>query len=370
LKTFNACRIIMSGLMLVFVLSTTGSWAQESGSPPEAVAIVNGQSIAKADLSKEANRLALQFVQQGMPLTEDQKAQLDIMALDNLIKRELLYQAAEKSGVTVSDTELDEQIQELRSKFPDEEAYKNALAQMNITQDELKRDFQVAMSLKKFVDQEFVSQATVPEEEIKQFYDRNPDYFKQPEQVMARHILVKVDAEATDEDKAAARRKIDDIKAKADKGDDFAELAKEYSEGPSGPRGGDLGYFARGQMVQPFEDEAFNLEPGKLSGVVETQFGYHIIKVVDKKPESTTPFDEAKQQIEDYLKQGMVQKAVNDFLTKARGESEIIEMLPERKMDEAAEDKGAASEPEGTGDKSVTDDARTDPGSDGAPATN
>jgi peptidyl-prolyl cis-trans isomerase C len=106
-----------------------------------------------------------------------------------------------------------------------------------------------------------------------------------PEQVHARHILVKVDPKADATQKAAARKKIEDIQKQLKNGEDFSELAKKASDCPSNAKGGDVGYFGRGQMVKPFEDAAFSLKPGEVSGIVETEFGLHLIKVMDKKPE-------------------------------------------------------------------------------------
>jgi peptidyl-prolyl cis-trans isomerase D len=146
--------------------------------------------------------------------------------------------------------------------------------------------------------------------------------FEQPKQVKARHILFRVDEEAPKEKEEEARKKAETVLEKARKGDDFAELAKEYSEGPSGSRGGDLGYFAEGKMVKPFEEAAFALKNGEISDLVQTKFGLHIIKVEDVKEAGTQPLDEVRDQIKESL-----MKMATGELAHERGLS-LMDQLP------------------------------------------
>jgi len=129
--------------------------------------------------------------------------------------------------------------------------------------------------------------------------------------VRAMHILIKVDPGMDESKKAEARKKLKGIHNRLLKGEDFEALAKEYSEGPSAAKGGDLGYFGKGQMVKPFDEAAFGLSPGGLSDIVETQFGYHLIKVVDKKPEGVMSYEEVKDKLQQYIKQEKVREQVN-----------------------------------------------------------
>ncbi len=139
----------------------------------------------------------------------------------------------------------------------------------------------------------------------------------------ASHILIKVSEDATPEAKAKAKARILDIKKKIEAGADFGEMAKKYSEGPSAANSGDLGYFRRGQMVKPFEEAAFALKPGEMSDVVETKFGYHLIKSIDKKEASVVPFDQLKTRITMYLQQDKMRKAVSAFIDSLRAKSTI-----------------------------------------------
>ena len=138
---------------------------------------------------------------------------------------------------------------------------------------------------------------------------------------------MKVDAKATDTQKAEARKKIKEVQQKVQKGEDFATLAKTYSEGPSGPRGGDLGYFGRGQMVKPFEAAAFSLKPNETSDIVETNFGYHLIKVVDKKPAKKMTYAEVKDRLNDRLKKQKMDSEAVAYIKSLREGAKIEKFL-------------------------------------------
>ena len=119
------------------------------------------------------------------------------------------------------------------------------------------------------------------------------------------------------------------IQQKLENGEDFTALAKEFSQDPSGAEGGDLGYFGRGQMVKPFEDAAFSLKVGNLSNIVKTKFGYHLIKVTDKKPETTVPYQEAKPNLDNFLKRKKVQEKIGAYISQLEEKAKIERFLPE-----------------------------------------
>lgn len=157
--------------------------------------------------------------------------------------------------------------------------------------------------------------AEVSEAEITAFYEQNAEsYFVQDENVHARHILVLADQQASDEQVAAARKKIEDVMARVKKGEDFASLAKKFSEGPSAPNGGDLGTFGRGSMVKPFEEAAFALKAGQVSDIVRTQFGFHIIKVEGKTPRRVKSLAEVHDEIRQRLAEDKAADKVADTL--------------------------------------------------------
>jgi peptidyl-prolyl cis-trans isomerase C len=159
--------------------------------------------------------------------------------------------------------------------------------------------------------------------EAKDFYEKNPEKFKQDEQVRASHILVRVDPNADAKAKAKAKAEIDAVMKELKAGGDFAKLAQQHSQDGSAAQGGDLGYFPKGQMVPEFDKVAFSLPVGQLSGIVTTQFGYHILKVTDKKAPRTVPYEEAQAQIKQFLEQDKKQKAADAFVEGLKKKSKI-----------------------------------------------
>jgi peptidyl-prolyl cis-trans isomerase C len=286
----------------------------------DVVATVNGTPIPRVEFDRSLDYAKEQFSKMGKALDE---AQMKERVLDQLIASELLYQEGTKEGFQVDDKAVDEQLSQWKKQFPSDEDYQKAIKKMNVSEDIMRSDIRKDLTIQKLVMDKFVDKTSVPEEEIKSYYDAHPDMFKRPEQVQASHILIKAGPEATESEKEAALNKIKEVQEKQKKGEDFAELAKAHSECPSNAKGGDLGYFGRGQMVPPFEEAAFGMKPGEVSDIVTTQFGYHLIKVTDKKPETTVAYDEMKGRIGQYLKQEKVQNEVKTFVEKLRKEAKV-----------------------------------------------
>ncbi|HXX58944.1 MAG TPA: peptidylprolyl isomerase [Thermodesulfovibrionales bacterium] len=173
---------------------------------------------------------------------------------------------------------------------------------------------------------------TVTDEDITQYYAVNKDKFPSPEQVRARHILIKVPSHATNEEKEKARQLATDILERINKGEDFAKLAEEFSQDSvSKAKGGDLGYFPKGKMLKAFEDVAFSLNPGQVSGIVQTKFGYHIIKVEDHKKAGTKHLDEVRDSIRTQLTNDAAKSKGDEFMTAAKKDSGL-EVYPDRIM--------------------------------------
>ncbi len=297
--------------------------AKKDGASGDKAAIVNGTVITRAEYDTETSRFERQMTMSGQTPDPNQVAEMKKMVLDGLIGRELLRQQTAKLGVKADDAEVNQQIDELKKRFPSEDEFKKALEKMNLTEESLKSQFSQELSIKKMVDQQVGAQVTITPEETRKFYDSNPDVFKVPEMVRASHILVKVDAKATDAEKAAAKEKMNGIQQRIQKGEDFAAVAKEVSDCPSAANGGDLDFFQKGQMVAPFEQAAFALKVGAVSDVVETQFGYHLIKVTDKKEAGVMQYDEMKDRIEQHLKQEKVNQQLGQYIDQLKAQSKI-----------------------------------------------
>ncbi|MDM8551097.1 peptidylprolyl isomerase [Desulfobacterales bacterium HSG2] len=287
------------------------------------VAVVNGTVIRQDTFDRELDAVRQRFMMQGQKLDDSRLPTIKKNVLENLIHRELLYQESQKSGVKIENKAVDEKFGDWKKQFPDEAQFKSIMGMMNLTEEVVRSQIRQQMAVEEFIDKKFADKIAVSDKETKDYYDANPDFFKQPEQIKASHILIKVDTKADDTKKAEARKKMEGFQEQLKKGGDFAAIAKESSECPSNAKGGDLGYFKRGQMVKPFEDAAFALKTGEMSDIVETRFGYHLIKTTDKKAETTSPYEEVRERLADYLKQEKKLKEVNLYASKLKEESKI-----------------------------------------------
>jgi peptidyl-prolyl cis-trans isomerase C len=291
---------------------------------PEVVARVNGETITRADFEQ-----ALQSIEgrAGGPVPAEQRDTIYRGVLDRLIGFKLLTQEAAARKVTVTDTDVNAQVAQIRGQFPSEEVFKQMLDGRKMTLEQIRSDARSDMIVAKLLQQEVEAKAAVKPEQIDDFYAKNPDQFMEGERVRASHILISAprdgDAAAKAQARGRAEAVLNDVKA----GKDFAALAKEHSQDPgSAVQGGDLGYFTAGQMVGPFNDAAFSLKPGTTSELVETEFGFHIIRVVDKQAGRTVPLEEVRTQVEQFLQNQNRQQHTEAFVDslKAKGKIELF----------------------------------------------
>jgi peptidyl-prolyl cis-trans isomerase C len=290
-------------------------------SPTDPVAKVNGTPVTRDQLERAIKVMASQNQMGQLPAGVTKEAEDAV--LDQLIAAELLYQAGSKLEMKELDKQVAEKIAQSKAKFPDNAAFETALKSASLTVKELEELVRKDIVINTLVDKEVAAKITVSDADAKKFYDENLDKFKQGENIRASHILCGIDPKATDDEKKKAKQKAEALLKEIKAGKDFAELAKTNSSCPSSAQGGDLGEFGKGQMVPSFEAAAFALKPGEVSGVVETQFGYHIIKLTEKKEAGVTKFDEVKDRIQEYLKGTKMQKAVADYIDNLKGKAKI-----------------------------------------------
>jgi len=287
---------------------------------PDIIARVNGEDVKKADLERMIKTMEGRA---GQPVPPDRRDEIYRGAIDQLVVYTLLKQEAKSRNLKIDDAEINSKMEELRKQFPTKEAFDKALKDRNMTEDTLRADARADLSVNKVMDTAVSSVPGPSDSEAKDFYDKNPDKFKQDEQVRASHILIRVDQNADAATKARAKSEIDSVVKQLKSGSDFGKLAQQHSQDGSAAQGGDLGYFGKGQMVPEFEKVAFTMPVGQTSGVVTTQFGYHVIKVTDKKPAHTVPFQEAQQQIKGFLEQQKKQQAADAFIDGLKKKSKI-----------------------------------------------
>lgn len=316
---------LSTGLTLLLV--STFALAADQKAPDEKVAAVNGVIIRQDEFDRELDFFVRRAAPDGQQIPDFQLAKIKNDVLESLIDREVLFQESKKKGIEVKADAISDQLKSIKQKYPDEAQFAKLLKDMGLTESDVESQIKRGMAIQQLINMEVAEKVKISDEESKAYYDNHPEFFKKPEQVRASHILIKVDENASEAQKTEARKKIKEVQQKLQKGEDFAMLAKTYSEGPSGPGGGNLGYFQRGQMVKPFEDAAFSLKTGETSDIVETRFGYHLIKVFDKQPEKTMTYAEIKDQLDEHLKKQKLETEVDVYIDNLREDAKIEKFL-------------------------------------------
>jgi peptidyl-prolyl cis-trans isomerase C len=302
---------------------------QEAGAAPDTpVAAVNGETISRGQLDRELAGIQGRMARQGQPVPDGALAQIRGQVLDQMIGEELLFQESRKQKINVDDQKIQVQIDEMARSFEDKAAFDLALANAGLSREVLTERLRRQMAIQQLIEDKIVAGLEVVEARADEFYKANPEIFVQPEQVRARHILIRTEAEADAAAKAEARERIDEIRRKAVEGEDFAALAKTHSQDPgSKDNGGDLGFFARGQMVKPFEETAFALKENEISQVVESPFGFHIIQVTGRKPAETVAYETVKPRILEHLKQQAIREKLDAYVDGLRQGAKIEKFI-------------------------------------------
>jgi len=299
-------------LSLVFVLSgcsnTKAAFSTFVDSHRTA-ATVNGEKITRKALN---DRINIYKLFSGPDIAKDPNFSNQV--LDQLIEETLLLQEAKAQKVEPNAGDFDHAknlLDYVKKQFGSEDEYKKKLAEFNLKPEDIEA-FAKNISIIQTLYAKVTDGLTVDDKEVRDFYNSHQDYFKQPEMVRASHILLDKEEDA--------RSILEQLK----KGADFAELAKKYSKDTATKEaGGDLGFFPRGQMVKEFEDAAFALKVGEISGVVKTNFGYHIIKVVDRRPAQVSAFEDVKDQIKMDLLGDKQGKAFEDYVNGLKEKAKI-----------------------------------------------
>lgn len=348
--TGKTARKLMICLMATVLMGGSAAMAADDAAkdvPPSKayIAKVNGVEISNTDLERKFNLIKERYASMGMPLEDSKLQEFRKNILNSLIEQEILYQESVAQGIKIDPAIVKTELENFKKQFETEDAFKKQITEMNFTEEIILTQIGRSKSIQQFISDKIMPDIKVSEADAQKYYDTHSDEFKLPERVQASHILVKVDPKAEDADKQKkeAKKKIEDIKARLDKGEDFAKMAQENSDCPSKAKGGDLGFFARGQMVKPFEDAAFGLKPGEMSGIVETQFGYHIIKAQEKKEASTLAFAEVKEKLTSKLKDDRFKETFPKYMEGLK-KKYTIDIPEDAAKDQAEEGKAKEAE--------------------------
>jgi peptidyl-prolyl cis-trans isomerase C len=319
----NKLKVLHFGTIGLLMLSAFTTFAGQSKPMVEKLAVVNGVVITKVDFDRKLNQVKQHILRRGQQIPDDKLDQIKTDVLETMINEELLFQESQRQGITAEPEAIATDLKKIKEGFATDADFKKRIDESGLTEAELQLNLERGHVINKLIDKKIMAQIVIPDQDIRKFYDTHPNSFKESEQVRASHILIKVDSQAERSLKDKKKAKIQKIQKRLKGGEDFAVLAKEFSECPSNIKGGDLGYFERGKMVKPFEDVAFALKTGEISDIVETRFGYHLIKVLDKKPASVMSYEDVKDKIGEYLKKEKTGKELNGYIEDLRKKAVI-----------------------------------------------
>ena len=279
---------------------------------PEVVARVDAYSITRDELERAVRSAEIRA---GQALPTPFRDSVYRAVLDRLVAFHLLLQESERRSIVVDDSAVDARVETIRSGFADDEDFEARLDSWNtslpVLRDEARRDLLVERVLESAV----FAGIKIESNAVRAFYEQHPAQFTDRGGVRARHILIAVSPDAAEADKTEARERARRLRLDAEEGTDFEALAREHSDDTgSAANGGDLGLVAAGQTAPAFEAALFALEPGELSDVVETPFGFHVIQMVERRDDRVLPFEEARGPIGDLLLQQEQQARTAAFI--------------------------------------------------------
>jgi peptidyl-prolyl cis-trans isomerase C len=302
--------------------------AQNEAEIRKVIARVNGEPIYEDQLQPAMQKSLAQFTRHGARTNNpDMVKRLQTKHLNELIGNLLVYQESKKRTVENLDEKIDRSVEDLEAKYEGKDGLERYLKIRRMTMGDLRKSLKAKLIVDEYLQEQGVLEPEIPEDRIRELYGADPESFSTVETIRVSHILVGVDRQAGAEEKEQARQEAEGIRKMILAGDDFAALAKAHSDCATASRGGDLGQIKRGYMPAAFDDVAFSLENDTVSEVVETKFGYHIIKVVDRHPARVVPYEEMRDFLKSYLEGEESKKLLAAHIAELRKRSEIEILL-------------------------------------------
>lgn len=322
-------RIYFGTLFAILVSTTLAACAatpakeQAVADKNAVVALVNNEPVKKAEYKQGLDSTYRQLQQSGQFIDGSMYEQLKKEIREQLINLILLDQYSQKLGIQIGMDQVERHFQQAVAKYASAADFKNSLEESGLSEDDLRLRLKRTLTVQELVKTHVAPGIHVTDEEARDYYDKHAYEFEHDVLVHAAHILIKVRPFAKEKERQEAKKRILMIQEKIKSGEDFATLARTYSEDPSKVNGGDLGYFGAAQMAPAFETAAFSLKPGEVSDVVTTQFGYHLIKLYDRKPAGKEPFSEAGPRLKDRFYKERLNKALRDLVEKLKAAAQI-----------------------------------------------
>jgi peptidyl-prolyl cis-trans isomerase SurA len=291
------------------------------------VAVVNEEIITLSEVERWSRPLPGEIQIEDRLERRERVQEVFRKVLERLIEEKLIDQEVKKSGFKVSGKEVEGTIEGIKRKNGiNQEQFERLLAAEGLTFEAFKKDVEKKLLRSKLVNWAVKVEHKVGEKELRDFYQKNQDRYRINESYRPSHILFVVPKEATSDQIRQVRKRCQEVLERIKKGDDFGELARRYSEDASSAKdGGDLGYFKRGELLPALEKEAIRLQVGEVSGIIRTDFGFHLLKLFDRRGGKPPPFEEIREKVQADCYEKEMEKALQQFLTKLK-ERSVIEI--------------------------------------------
>jgi peptidyl-prolyl cis-trans isomerase C len=317
----TGCIVVLSG-------DNPAAEEQSTGEARKVAAMVNGEPIYEDRLQAEVDLGLKKFKKYGMRKQDPALVKrLQLRALDRVIGDVLILQESRKLNVEDVESKVKQKVQELKRKYGAGKRFEMYLKMRRLTLEDLEESYRTRVNVDEYLKDKGILDPEIPEERIRAAYDENQAGYSREAAADVSHILIAVDEDAGAEETQKAQQKAEEIRKQVLDGRDFAELARAHSDCNSASGGGSLGYIKQGYMPGEFEKVAFAMEKNAVSDVVKTKFGYHVIKLIDKKAAGVVPYEEVRAFIKKYLQEGESKKKLAAHIAELREQAEIEVLL-------------------------------------------
>jgi len=311
---------VFQWVMVVALLIGGVATAAAQRRSDEVALTVNGEPIPAWEIGLLLPQIRSELTTQGV----DPKGDILIRtAMKRAVESRLLAQEARRRGIEPNPVRIEEKLKTVADGAGGRADLEAELIKAGVTYSQLRDTVVQADLVQSLVEGEVGAGFEVTEETVATFYAENPELFKEADRIHPRHILFLVKSDASSQEREAARKKAAEAHERAMAGEDFAALAAELSEGPNASRGGDLGFTVRGQMVASFDDAVWALKVGEISEVVESDLGFHVIKIEEISIGETVPIEEARPLVEDLLRQQRTGQVLSDLIAQLRASADV-----------------------------------------------
>lgn len=331
------CRLSLGlgALLLGSTLLHAGDGAVDGALPPTpvadpVVARVNGTAILNSQVEASVRSTLIRAARSSEELSQEREAVIRKQTLDNLVEDELLYQASLREKIQIPEKAVEEEVLALEGRFASSQEFSESLRQEGMTLAGIRERIRHNLQVEELVKQKVSSRVSLSEAEIAAYYQKNRERLRRPEAAHALEIVTRLDPSMDPQTMAQARQAMEAVLKDAKSGKDFAALVREFSQGSSASQGGDLGWLTRNGPRPLLAQAALQLKPGELSDILQTPSGFHILKVLEKRPAEDASLEEAKSQIESLLRKEKEQNGLKDYIAalKSGAKVEILAPLP------------------------------------------